>query len=369
MRLHDFLDYWARERPGAEFAFAGGRSLTFAEAAAAANRLANRLVGVGCGKGTRVAVLARNAPWYPLLYFAAAKAGVVLLPLNCRLTPPEWLRILHDAQPAALIVGRDFVTSAGEIRGELEAVRHFAAEGEDDRPGWSALDRWLSDGSARPPAVEVGAADALWQMYTSGTTGIPKGAVLSHGAVCWNIVQVGLAHPVFPGDRGLVVLPMFHAAVIPAALSVLCRGGSVYVLDGFEPEQVVDVLDGERIGVAALVPAMLQAIVSVVGNVADRRYDVLRSIYYGASPIAESTLRGVIDAFGCGFVQSYGMTEAAQALTFLTADDHRLALASRPELLLSAGRRPPGPSCRSSTERIRPCRRERLARSWRVARS
>jgi acyl-CoA synthetase (AMP-forming)/AMP-acid ligase II len=338
MRLHDFLDYWARERPGAEFAFGGGHSLTFAKAAAAASRLANRLVGVGCGKGTRVAVLARNAPWYPLLYFAAAKAGIVLLPLNCRLTPPEWLRILHDAQPAVLIVGRDFVADADDIRGELEAVRHFVAEGEDDRPGWSALDRWLSDGSARPPAVEVGAADALWQMYTSGTTGIPKGAVLSHGAVCWNIVQVGLAHPVFPGDRGLVVLPMFHAAVIPAALSVLCRGGSVYVLDAFDPEQVVDVLDGERIGVAALVPAMLQAIMSVVENVADRRYDVLRSIYYGASPIAESTLRGVIDAFGCGFVQSYGMTEAAQALTFLTADDHRLALASRPELLLSAGR-------------------------------
>ena len=83
MRLHDFLDYWARERPGAEFVFSGGRSLTFAEAAAAVSRLANRLVGVGCGKGTRVAVLARNAPWYPLLYFAAAKAGVVLLPLNC----------------------------------------------------------------------------------------------------------------------------------------------------------------------------------------------------------------------------------------------------------------------------------------------
>jgi acyl-CoA synthetase (AMP-forming)/AMP-acid ligase II len=338
VRLHDFLDYWARERPAAEFAVAGARRLAYADAAAGANRLANRLIALGCRKGYRVAVLAKNAFWFPLLYFAAAKTGVVLLPLNWRLTSNEWVAILNDAEPSVLIVGHDHVAAADDIRGELRSIQHFVAEGGDDRRGWSALERWLSDGPATPPEVDVGASDALYQMYTSGTTGVPKGAVLSQGAVTWNLIQVSLAHPVSPGDRGLVVLPMFHAAIIPAALSVVCRGGSLVILDAFDPEQVVRVLDQERISVATLVPAMLHACLVAVDDLADRRYGLLRSIYYGASPIAEDTLRRAIDAFGCGFVQSYGMTEAAQALTFLTAADHRLALDTRPDLLLSAGR-------------------------------
>ncbi|MBV9194032.1 MAG: long-chain-fatty-acid--CoA ligase [Solirubrobacterales bacterium] len=338
MRLHDFLDYWARERPEAEFAIAGADSMTYAEAASLANRMANRLVTLGCRKGTRVGLVAKNTAWYPVLYFAASKAGVVLLPVNWRLLPSEWLGILNDAAPSVLIVGREQVAGAEEIRGELTCVEHFVAEDGEDRRGWQSLDRWLSEGPAVPPEVEVGPSDSLYQMYTSGTTGAPKGAVLSHDAVTANVVQVGLAHPVSPGDRGLVVLPLFHAAVIPAAFSVICRGGSVFVLDAFDPEHVVRVLDDERISVATLVPAMLQACLVTVRDVAQRRYERLRSIYYGASPIAEETLRGAIDAFGCGFVQSYGMTEAAQALTFLSEADHRLALETRPELLLSAGR-------------------------------
>jgi acyl-CoA synthetase (AMP-forming)/AMP-acid ligase II len=338
VRLHDFLDYWARERPGAEFAVAGGKSLTYADAAMVANRVANRLVALDCQKGSRVAVLAKNAPWFAVLYFAAAKAGVVLLPLNWRLTPNEWVGILNDAEPSVLIAGHDFVAGVDDIRDELTSVEHYVAEGGEDLGGWVAFERWLSDGRVTPPDVEVGARDALYQMYTSGTTGAPKGAMLSHGAVTANVVQVSLAHPVSAGDRGLVVLPMFHAAVIPAAFSVVCRGGSLFVLDAFDPEQVVRVLAQERISVATLVPAMLQACLVTVEDVADRRYEFLRSIYYGASPIAEDTLRRAIDAFGCAFVQSYGMTEAAQALTFLSAADHRLALDSRPELLLSAGR-------------------------------
>ena len=338
MLLHDFLDYWARERPGAEFAVAGGRSLTYAEAAAGANRVASRLAALGCRKGSRVAVLAKNAPWYPVLYFGAAKAGVVLVPLNWRLSASEWVGILNDASPSVLIVGADYAEVADDIRADLTSVEHLVVEGDGDRGDREWLERWLSDGPTTPPHVDVDGSDPLYQMYTSGTTGAPKGAVLSHGAVCWNVMQVGLAHPVFTGDRGLVVLPMFHAAVIPAVFSVVCRGGSLFVLDAFDPEQVVRALEKDRITVATLVPAMLQACLVAVGDVAQRRYERLRSIYYGASPIAEDTLRQAIDAFGCGFVQSYGMTEAAQALTFLSAADHRLALDARPELLLSGGR-------------------------------
>lgn len=299
MRLHDFLDYWARERPQAEFAVADGGSVSYAEAASVANRVANRLLALGCRKGSRVAVLARNRAWYPVLYFAAAKAGVVLLPVNWRLVASEWLGILSDGESSVLIVGREELASVEEIRGELKSVEHFVAEGGDVRRGWESLELWLSEGPAAPPEVEVSPGDALYQMYTSGTTGAPKGAVLSHGAVTANVLQVALAHPVSPGDRGLVVLPLFHAAVIPAAFAVLCRGGSVFVLDAFDPEHVVRVLERERISVATLVPAMLHACLVTVEDVADRRYEFLRSVYYGASPIAEETLRSAIDTFRC----------------------------------------------------------------------
>jgi fatty-acyl-CoA synthase len=227
---------------------------------------------------------------------------------------------------------------AEDLRG---SVRHAVAEG--GAAGWEPLEPWLTEGPATPPDVAVDAADPLYQMYTSGTTGAPKGAVLSHAAVTANIVQVGLAHPVAAGERGLVALPMFHAAVIPTTFAVLGRGGSLVIHEAFDPERVVRALEQDRIAVATLVPAMLSACLDAA---AGRRFPQLRSIHYGAAPIAEGTLRGAVEAFGCSFVQSYGMTEAAQAVSFLSAADHERALASRPQLLLSAGRSAVGTALR-----------------------
>jgi len=162
--LHDFLDYWARERPHAEFAVAGGHSVSYGDAAALANRMASRLVALGCRKGSRVAVLAKNTPWYPLLYFAAAKAGLVLLPVNWRLVSAEWLGILDDGAPSVLIVGREQLVGVEEIRESLTSVEHFVAEGGNPRGRWESLELWLSQGPVDPPEVEVTPSDALYQM-------------------------------------------------------------------------------------------------------------------------------------------------------------------------------------------------------------
>jgi acyl-CoA synthetase (AMP-forming)/AMP-acid ligase II len=140
------------------------------------------------------------------------------------------------------------------------------------------------------------------------------------------------------GERSLVVAPLFHAAAVPSAFSPISWGGSLVLVEQFDPVEVVRLLDEERIGFAVLVPAMLQACLIAAPDVAERGYEHLRLIYYGASPIAEATLRRAIATFRCGFMQSYGLTEATQSLAFLTPADHERALSRDSTLLLSAGR-------------------------------
>jgi acyl-CoA synthetase (AMP-forming)/AMP-acid ligase II len=337
MRLHDFLDYWNEQQPEAEFASLGQRRWTYREARDTANRLANALLGAGLVAGDRVAVLAKNSPEYLLLYFAAAKAGCVLVPLNYRLTPTDWASILGDANARVLFAADPFRTALEAERDRLASVEHFVALDEAG-PRWESFAAWLSSGSPAPPQRVVSDEQDLYQMYTSGTTGPPKGAVLTHRSVTANMVQNSVAIGAQPGERALVVAPMFHAAVVPAALGWLVGGGSLLVQADFVPAEVVRAFGEERVVYALLVAAMIHACLVDVPDVATRSYPSLRLIQYGASPIAETTLRQALTAFRCEFLQSYGLTEATQALTFLSPADHRRAVAERPGLLLSAGR-------------------------------
>jgi len=338
MRLHDFLDYQAREHGDGEFAIQGERHVTYSEAFAEANRLANAFITAGLQIGDRIAMLAKNSIEYVLLYFAASKAGVVPVPLNYRLVPAEWSYILTDAGVKVFLAAGEYLPAVESIRHELSTVERFVAL-EDTRAGWDDYHQWVVEQPMTPPDRFVMEDCDLYQMYTSGTTGQPKGAVLTHRAVVAQLMQNGLALRGEPGERRLLVAPVFHAAgAVATAFRSVCEGGCLYIQTDFNPSEVIHALSEEHIVITQMVPSMLQACLTTVPDVAQRQYEDLRFIIYGASPIAEQTLRRAIEVFKCDFLQGYGMTETTSALTFLLPSDHRRALTQKPALLLSAGR-------------------------------
>jgi acyl-CoA synthetase (AMP-forming)/AMP-acid ligase II len=339
MRLHDFLDYRAREQPDAVFAIHGDRSITYRQAQAEVHRLANALVSHGFQPGDRMAILSKNSIEYMLLYFASSKAGLVTIPLNYRLAPAEWSYILNDAQAKVLFAAGDYLQDVEASRSELKFIQKLVSIDGESLAGWQEYQALIAGQPETPPARNVTTHDDLFQMYTSGTTGHPKGAVLTHQAVATHILQMALVHNIKPGERLLLVAPVFHVAGLNAgAFPCLAAGGCLYIQADFKPDDVVRALSEERIGIAILVPAMVQACLTAVPDAAQRSYDGLRLIHYGASPIAEATLRRAMETFKCEFSQGYGMTEMSAAIAVLSWADHQRALREKPGLLVAAGR-------------------------------
>jgi acyl-CoA synthetase (AMP-forming)/AMP-acid ligase II len=335
MRLHDYLEFHARETPEKAYAQFDGSTLSYRDANRRANRIAHALVKSGLESGDRFGYLSKNSTDFALMYFGASKVGVVPVPLNYRLAPREWLYILNDAGSRMLIGQAEFVDGINRVRNELAVEQFVVLDGASD--GWTRYDDWLSSDESDPNAP-VSESDQLYQMYTSGTTGLPKGAMLSQHAVDSNIRQVSTALDAAECQRCLVVAPMYHAAAGICLMTMAALGGTIVVHEEFDPASVVRSLSEDGIEVATLVPAMIQACLTAVPDVRARTYDSLNLLFYGASPIAQETLREAMETFGCDFVQGFGMTETTALATYLSRDAHKRALAGEPGLLLSAGR-------------------------------
>jgi acyl-CoA synthetase (AMP-forming)/AMP-acid ligase II len=322
MLLHGHVDRWARERPDAEFAVQGDRRLTWAQARAAGEGAARVLRAAGLGPGDRCAVLARNSIEYVLLYVAASRAGVVLVPLNPRSAPAEWDLVTTDAAAMLLVCGAGF-----------EGVRLPAMPVMGLEELFAAADSAAAD---HPGTTE------LLRMYTGGTTGAPKGAALSQRAATSAMAQIAAGpHGGRPGERTLVVAPLSHAGVFWSTLAPLSWGAGLVIAESTDPADLVRALDELRIGYAALVPAVLARLVDTPG-VADRPYPALRLLHCGSAPTSARTLRRATEVFGCAVVQGYGLTETAAAVSTMTPADTALALCTRPDLLGSVGRALPG---------------------------
>lgn len=336
MLIHDYLDYWTQRDPDGVVITDGKQSLSRAEFQARSRRIAQLLSDV-LEPGTRFAIVGKNSFDYLACYFAASMSGTVPVPINYRLAPREWRFIVDDADAELVIADMEFAAGVDTVRDELEAPRHFLGF-DGTMEGWSSFDDAVSTMSDAPLERRGSVDDLVYQMYTSGTTGLPKGAMISQRALVAHLVQLSTLLGVAEDSRTLTTVPMYHASGAITGINSIAQGGSVYSMTDFIPPEVARLLDEEGITNVTLVPAMIQALLVMVPDLAEREYARLDSIAYGASPIAAETLRAAMAAFGCSFVQVYGMTELTAVATALYPEDHDRALAGEEQLLLSAGR-------------------------------
>jgi acyl-CoA synthetase (AMP-forming)/AMP-acid ligase II len=288
-------------------------------------RAANALAAEGIGKGDRVAWLGKNSDLYFELLFAAARIGAVTVPVNWRLAELEVAQVLADCDAKLLVADSTGAQLAGKLGGSRKVLAAEPADGMEDYAAWR--DRH----SDRDRVVDVRPEDPFIQLYTSGTTGRPKGVQLPHRAF-FTFNAYAAEHPEAFGpdfqwsrwtseDVGLTALPVFHISGSGwGTLAVYCGAFSV-VLREFANEAVIEAIRAFRVSKTVLVPATIQALVDHPGLTRD---DVasLRHFMYGAAPISEPLLERAVAALGCEFVQMYGLTETCGGVTCLPPADH-----------------------------------------------
>jgi long-chain acyl-CoA synthetase len=323
VRVADVIRRHAAQRPEAVALVDGERELTYGELDERSNRLAQALLAGGVRAGTRVAYLDRSAPEVIELLFAASKVGAVLVPLNWRLAVPELQSVLDDARAPLLIAGPTFRDAAERV-----SVRQRIEVGDD-------YERWLAAHEPRDPGRRGDAGEVIVQMYTSGTTGVPKGVLTTHTNLAVT-AQTSARWAFDERSVSLTPLPMFHIGGIGWAYCGLWHGATTILVRDFEPTGVLDILERRRVTNAVLVPTMLRMLTAVPGA-AERDYSALRSIAYGAAPITTPVLKATLRTFGCALLGLYGLTESTGGVVALEPEDHDPG-GPREHLLRSAGR-------------------------------
>jgi long-chain acyl-CoA synthetase len=325
---------FARETPDATAITFGNRRMTWRELDERSTRVAAGLQAAGISSQQRVAFLAKNCLEYFEVSFGAAKLNAVVVAINWRLTPAEIAYTINDAGAAVLIAGPDFLQIVEELRPRLTNVTQVVAIGQHEN--WHSYESWLGPRSAADPCVPVRDQDICLQLYTSGTTGLPKGVLTTNASF---FTLLGRVQTTWRFDRGsinLVCLPLFHIAGCAWALAGMQTGAASVLVRDFDPVPILDLMQAQGVTNALFVPAMLGFLAQVPGA-EDRRFPALRSIVYGASPITNETLLAAMRVFKCEFVQVYGMTETTGAITELPASDHDPS-GPKAHLLRSAGK-------------------------------
>ena len=301
----------------------------------------------GLAAGDRVALLDRNGlPYFDVL-FGGALLGAVNVAVNWRLAPAEMAAIIDDAAARILVVHADYLPALAQMD---ECTARRAAHRRAGRPRRAgtpcpdpraiSYDQWLDGCPETDPGHVGGPQDVSMQLYTSGTTGLPKGVMLTNANLSTAVSEAGRTFSITADTVSLVAMPLFHIGGSGWALCGMSRGGRSVILRDVDPARLLELIATERITEMFVVPAVLMVLLATP-TLPSTDLSSLRHIFYGASPISEDVLIRCMAAFGCGFNQVYGMTETTGAITALRAEDHDPD-GPRQHLLRSAGRPHPG---------------------------
>jgi acyl-CoA synthetase (AMP-forming)/AMP-acid ligase II len=331
--LADFpsiLARWESERPDAVAVGFAGTSRTWAELARRVRQAAAGLRAAGIAPGDRIAVLDLNHPSCLELTLACAQVGAANAVVNFRLAPPEIVYVINDAAARILFVGPEFAAAVAQLRDKLpgiEQVVHVGGDGDE-------YEAWLAAHEPDPDVHPVAPEDCFVQLYTSGTTGFPKGAMLTHRAMLAHSANVAVDFELGPDAIVQVAMPLFHVGGTSYALLALTCGAQIMLMRLPDPAAALEMVERERITHTFYVPALMAAMTQVPGA-ADRDYSSLRALSYGASPMPLPVMRACLKLFPGVMHQVYGMTEACGVVSSLGPEDHADPAAEH--RLISAG--------------------------------
>ena len=301
------------------------KKISFSEYHTLSSQTANGLLSAGVGTGDRIAFLGKNSPVYFELIAAAAKIRAVVSPLNWRLAGPELEYALNDSGAKLIFAGKEFRDVLLEIQPSLTAAPGiFLIDGDDE--GTPSYAGWQQQFSDSDPQLDVSPDDPLLQLYTSGTTGRPKGAILSHrmmlalrGQEKEDVMQDWQRYS--RGETALLAMPCFHVGGSAFGLSILHSGAQVVILAEYDPNETLALIEKYKIGKIFVVPSTLQMLLNHP-HFDQTDFSNLKFIFYGASPIPLELMREATKKIGCGFVQMYGMTESGGTIVALPPEDH-----------------------------------------------
>ncbi|MEW5812271.1 MAG: long-chain-fatty-acid--CoA ligase [Actinomycetota bacterium] len=312
--LADVIREHGRQRPDTPALIVGERTITYGDLDARSNRTAQAFAAIGVRTGDRVAFIDRNGAEFFEVMFGLAKLGAVGVPVNWRLAPPEMAHVIADSGAAVVVVGADFFGHVEAIEPQLD-VRVIAIGAH---PCWADFHAWVRAHPATDPGVVTGPDDVVFLMYTSGTTGLPKGVMLTNtNYVC---KTSGVAGPwlLGPGAVSMAVMPLFHMAGSGWAFAGLWHGAVTVVLRDVDPVAIVEAVTTHRVTNMLVVPAVVRMLLDTPAT-AD--LSSLRIVVFGASPMSDDVLTRGVRRFGEVFAQVYGMTETTGSITQLSASE------------------------------------------------